>query len=127
MSSAPLRESTAWHGSCVSIRSIEAHPRHAPHIGPMGTDATGTERGMQRRLDELRFLFSRAALARLARSFGRDDLVGHAAEVAFYALFALLPFLLLVSAVAQWLVANPSEVMGRLFVVMHSFMPAGTA
>jgi len=82
---------------------------------------------MQRRIDELRFLFSRAALARLVRSFTRDDLFGHAAELSFYALFALFPFLLLTSAAASAFLSNPAEMMGRLFVMMHRFMPAGTA
>jgi len=82
---------------------------------------------MQRRRDELRFLFSRAALARLARSVAHDDLFGHAAELSFYALFALFPFLLLVSAVAQGFIANPADVMGRMFVMLHRFVPAGTA
>jgi membrane protein len=64
---------------------------------------------------------------KLARSVDHDDVLGISAEVAFYVLLALFPFLTLVAAVIGVAVDDPTLALGRFFTVMHGFMPTATA
>ncbi len=72
-------------------------------------------------------LFQPRVAPQLWRAVQRDDVPGIAAEVSFYVIFALFPFLLFVSAMVAMLVPNPEVALGRLFTLLHRFLPAATA
>jgi membrane protein len=76
---------------------------------------------------ELAALLRPRTLHQLARHIARDDIAGLAAEVAFYLLFALFPFLLFVGSALGLLVSDPDATLDRLLVLLHRLMPAGTA
>ncbi len=61
------------------------------------------------------------------RALQRDDVPGIAAEVAYYALFALFPFLLFVTAAVGILVPDPEMALGRLFILLHRLFPSAIA
>lgn len=76
---------------------------------------------------ELRVLFRAQTVKQLVRAIQKDDISGIAAEVSFYALFALFPFLMFVAAAAGVVISEPGVALGQLFVLMHRFLPTGTA
>ncbi|HYM79782.1 MAG TPA: YihY/virulence factor BrkB family protein [Candidatus Limnocylindria bacterium] len=78
-------------------------------------------------LSDLGTLFRFQSLKQLSRHVLKDDLPGIAAEVSFYVLFALFPFLVFVGAALALLVPDPEVALGRLLVLLHRFVPATTA
>ena len=80
-----------------------------------------------RLLADLRMLLRTDTLRRLLASVQRHDLLGIAAEVSYYALFAVFPFLILVAAVVGLVAHDPVTLLARFFIVMHRFLPATTA
>lgn len=82
---------------------------------------------MRRLRDELAMMTERRTLERLWRSLRDDDLASIAAEVTFYTLFGLFPFLLFVAALVGMLIPDPEVAMGRLLVLLHRLLPATTA
>src|SRR4030095_2591006 len=56
-----------------------------------------------------------------------DDVPGLTAEITYYALFALFPFLLFVGALAALLVPEPERALVSMLLLFHRFLPAETA
>jgi membrane protein len=82
---------------------------------------------MENLLAEFRTLFRPDMLKRVWKEAQDDDVPGLAAEVAYYALFGLFPFLLFVASLIGLLVPDPEAAMGGLLALSRGFLPADTA
>jgi membrane protein len=72
-------------------------------------------------------LFTGRAMRALWQKSMADDVPGLTAEITYYALFALFPFLLFVGALAALLVPEPERALVSMLLLFHRFLPAETA
>jgi membrane protein len=72
-------------------------------------------------------LFSSRIGAELWRKSQSDDLPGLSAEITYYALFSLFPFLLFVGSLASLIVREPEHTLVNLLLLFHRFLPSDTA
>jgi membrane protein len=78
-------------------------------------------------LFDLRRLFRWRTLVAIWNKAQADDLPGLTAEVTYYALFALFPFLLFVGSLTALLVQDPEAAIVNTLLLLHRFLPAETA
>jgi membrane protein len=95
--------------------------------GPRRRSLDDVQDVRQRLRGELITLSRLTTLRKLARAVDHDDVLGISAEVAFYVLLAMFPFLTLVASVIGVAIDDPTQALGRFFIVMHGFMPTATA
>jgi membrane protein len=74
-------------------------------------------------LADLRSVLGLGALERVGRKAWEDDCLGLAAQLAYFALLSLFPFLMLLAALAGLVVDDPGRVLGTLAGRMGAFLP----
>ena len=72
---------------------------------------------------DLRSVLGLGALRRVGRKALEDDCLGLAAQLAYFALLSLFPFLMLLAALAGLVVDDPGRVLGTLAGRMGAFLP----
>jgi len=103
-------------------------------MAPMASDTTGTKlRGVARRpargslknfLNDLRDLLRYDTLKATVQEFMRDDALGLAAQLAFYLILAIFPFILFCVAILDAFSSSSPQFVTELFDYLRRLLPA---